>query len=261
VTRLALTLVRPQPLPLAVPGGLLRIAAAAAVVAAVAILVYAGTARTTLFAVEEIEVVGASPEVEREIRSALAPVAGKSLVRLERDDVVGRVQALPSVRAVEYDRAFPSTLRVVVRAERVVAVVRLARNAWLVSDRGRVIRPVEIGTLGRIPRVWSQRGGGTDVGDTIADPGTRLALRALAALPTGFPARVVSARGDERAPLLVLAGGAEVRLGSPDSIALKLAVAARVLEAMTADERARLAYLDVSLPARAVAADKSQVES
>jgi cell division protein FtsQ len=261
VTKLALALVRPQPLPLALPARSVRVVAAAAAGAALAALAYAGLAGTTLFAVEEIEVSGASPDVARDVRATLAPFAGTSLARLDEDEVVARVKALPSVRAVEYDRAFPSTLRLVVRAEHPVAVVRLGEDAWLVSDRGRVIRAVETGTLGGVPRIWSQPVGRVEAGETITDANVRLALRALAALPSPFPARVVSARADEGVPLVVLSGGGEVRLGSAESVSLKLAVAARVLEALPADDRGRLAYLDVSVPDRAVVATNSQVGS
>jgi cell division protein FtsQ len=260
VTKLALALVRPQPLPFALPARWPRLVAAAAALAAVLALAYAGMAGTTPFAVEEIKVSGASPDLAREVRATLAPFAGTSLVRLDEEKLVARVKALPSVRAVEYDRAFPSTLRLVVRAERPVAVVRLAEGAWLVSDRGRVIRAVEIGTLGRVPRIWSRPTGRVEAGAAITDPDLRLALRALAALPARFPARVVAARVEEGAPVVMLAGGGEVRLGSAESVTLQLAVAARVLETLPAHERARLAYLDVSVPDRAVAAVNSQVE-
>jgi cell division protein FtsQ len=261
VTKIALALVRPQPLPFALPAGSLRVVAAAAAAAALAVLVYAGAVRTTLFAVERIEVWGAPPDVAREIRATVGPFAGTSLVRLDEEEVVARVKALPSVRAVEYDRAFPSTLRLVVRAERPVAVVRAGESAWLVSDRARVIRAVEMESAPRVPRIRSEGGGTPDPGKTIADPELRVALEAVAALPAEFPARVVSARVEEGAPVLVLASGGEVRLGSAESVALKLAAAARVLAALSADERAVLAYVDVSVPARAVAALESQVES
>ena len=260
MTKLALALVRPQPLPFALPARLPRLVAATVVLTALVLLAYAGTARTTLFAVEEIEVAGASPEVAREVRTTLAPFAGTSLARLDGEEVVERVKALPSVREVEYDRAFPSTLHLVVHAERPVAAVRFAASAWLVSDRGRVIRAVESGTPARLPRISSPPAGRVDVGETLTDPHVRLALSALAALPPRFPVRVVSARVDEGGPVVVLAGGGEVRLGSADSLSLKLAVAARVLEALPADERDGLAYLDVSVPDRVVAPGDSQVE-
>lgn len=261
MTKIALALVCPHAPALALPARSLRIVAAAAVVSALAALAYAGTSGMTLFAVSEIEVEAAPPEVAREVRATLAPFAGTSLARLDGEEVVRRVEALPSVRAVEYDRAFPSTLRLVVHAERPVAVVRFGEDAWLVSERGRVIRAVAVGTLGRVPRIWAPPAGRVAAGDTVIDTDVRLALRALAALPAGFPARVVSGRSDNGQPVVVLAGGAELRLGSPDSLDVKLAAAARVLEALDPDERAGLAYVDVSVPERAVAAPKSQPDS
>jgi hypothetical protein len=50
----------------------------------------------------------------------------------------------------------------------------------------------------------------------------------------------------------VVSQGTELRLGRADELALKLAVAARVLRKIGKAERAELAYLDVSVPERAV---------
>ena len=50
----------------------------------------------------------------------------------------------------------------------------------------------------------------------------------------------------------MLASGLEILLGRADQAAVKLAVAARVLGAMTAADRATLAYLDVSVPEKVV---------
>jgi hypothetical protein len=69
------------------------------------------------------------------------------------------------------------------------------------------------------------------------------------------------ARVEEGEVTLVLASGAELRLGERTSLPLKLAVAARVLGTMTAEERGELGYLDVTVPALPVGGDKSQLSS
>jgi hypothetical protein len=79
-----------------------------------------------------------------------------------------------------------------------------------------------------------------------------LALQALRLLPERFPERVVTARAYAGEITFVVAGGTEIRLGRVDRLGLKLAVAARVLGSVTASERAELAYLDVSVPEKAV---------
>lgn len=227
-----------------------RVLLVAALVLACAGLAYAAARLTSLFALEEIEVTGGSPAVREAARETGKQFAGTSLLALDRDDVRARLTALPSVESVRLDRAFPHTLRIVVVPERALAVVRDGADAWLVSERGRVIRNADPETTRTV--VWTPP---TELepGETVADENVRLALEGLRRLPSSFPERIESARASDGAVTLVLADGAEVRLGTAESLALKLAAAARVLQAMSAVERAALGYLDVSVPERAVA--------
>ena len=95
---------------------------------------YALAGETSVFAVESIEVRGAPPVVAAEVRVALASYRGRSLVGLDGHTLERRVEALPTVFAVSYDRAFPHTLRLVVRAERAAVEIR-AKIAELQSRR------------------------------------------------------------------------------------------------------------------------------
>jgi cell division septal protein FtsQ len=236
-----------------------RLLACAAALTAVLGLSYLAARETSLFAVDAIEVRGAPPLVERAVRDAAAQFVGESLVGLDGDELRRRLDALPSVRSFRYDRAFPDTLRIDVVPEKPAAVLRRGADSWLLSDRGRVIRAVERGALGRYGRIWV--GGAAPIvpGAVLTDETTSAALSALTQLPRNFPVRIVSARAEDGSLSLRLAGGTELRLGDEGSVALKLAVAARVLRTLPVEERSALAYLDVSLPERPVAADKSQV--
>ena len=91
----------------------------------------------------------------------------------------------------------------------------------------------------------------------LSDRRTKLALRALADVPRRFPLRVAAARVDEGGVVLFLARRIAIRLGPPP-YRLKLVAAEAVLRSLAPAARARLAYLDVSLPQRPVAADKPQ---
>jgi cell division protein FtsQ len=256
VTKLALALVRPPAPALALPARSLGIVAAAAVVAALA---YAGTSGLTLFAVSEIEVTGAPPDVAREVRATVAPFAGTSLARLDGEEVIRRVEALPSVRAVEYDREFPATLRLVVHAERPTAVVRFGDDAWLVSERGRVLRALPGSRPSRLPRIWVAQlsaprdGAILDVAEALRPA---LALGAVLAADPAFIASVREARMRESEIDLVLRSGTELRLGSPDDLTLKIAVAQAVLKATPHPGEG---YIDVSVPVRPVTDVESQV--
>ena len=223
-----------------------------AIAVAVAGLAYAAARYTSLFALEKLEVTGGSPAVKAEVREAGAPFLGESLVALDQDELRQRLAALPTVRAVTVDRAFPHTLRVAIVPERSLAVVRNGPDAWLVSERGRVIRAAESAAMDRRPLVWTTSEPDLEPGAAVESENVLLALQALRHVPSGFPDRVQTARAYEGEITLVLASGLEILLGRADQAAVKLAVAARVLGAMTAADRATLAYLDVSVPEKAV---------
>lgn len=236
-----------------------RVVAIAAGLLAVSALLYLAARETPLFAVRDLDVTGAPPAVRRVVEEAAQPALGESLVALDQDELQRRLAALPAVKALSIDRSFPHTLRIAVVPERPLAVVRQEDDAWLVSDRGRVIRAVEKRGAPRRPRISAGEGARLALGEIVEEQQVRLVLNALRRVPPTFPVRIESARADEHDVTLVLAGGAELRLGDREGLALKLAVAGRVLRTISAAERQSLGYLDVTVPERPVGADKSQV--
>jgi cell division protein FtsQ len=224
-------------------------------------LLYLGARETPVFALEELEVSGVSSSVRQSVEASAKPYVGESLVALDQDELRRQLESLPMVRSVRMDRAFPHTLRVAVVPERPLAVVRRGLDAWLVSEQGRVIRELDRGRRNIRTNVWTEADASLVVGGTVADEDLRTVLDALRHVPDGFPARVSMARVDDEEVTLVLASGAELRLGERTALRLKLAVAARVLGTLSAEERAELGYLDVTVPALPVGGDKSQVSS
>jgi cell division protein FtsQ len=204
---------------------------------------------TSVFAVEEIDVRGAPPEVAREVKAATRELLGTSLVGVDGDAVEGTLRALPVVAGASVDRAFPHTLVVRIAPERPVAVVRRGTKSWLVTGAGRVIRRIETGTERSLPRLWLAKGATVRLGGLVP-AGWLPATRTLAAAHSvGLGARVKGVRpvGDELT--LVLRRGTEIRLGRAIEVGLKLTVAAKVLS--LADSGT--SYVDVSVPQRPVA--------
>jgi cell division protein FtsQ len=208
---------------------------------------------SALFAVQRVEIQGAPPAVSREVRAALRPLEGESLLRVDLDAVANRLAAIPSVRYARFDRAFPHTLVVTVAAERPVAVLRRGDEAWLVSARGRVIRSLQNPRRSSLPRVWAPITVSATAGDRLTDEPTLQAVRALAAVAdSDLPARVRHARATEAGLTLVLAAGTEVELASDQELPLKLAVARRVLLALDPAREGWPAYVDLTVPGRPV---------
>ena len=224
-------------------------------------LLYLAARETPLFAVREVDVTGAPPAVEKAVLEAAAPFVGESLVALDRDELRRRLEALPSVRSLRIDRAFPHTLRIAVAPERPLAVLRRGPSAWLVSDRGRVMQDLGTSSAAGRPRIWIGQRTQVEAGEMVEHPTVRAALRVLRRVPEDFPVRIRAVRVADDALTLVLAGQAELRLGTGDALALKLHAAARVLRTLSPLERRQLAYLDVTVPERPVGADNSQVST
>src|SRR5689334_6311893 len=59
---------------------------------------------TSVFAVRTFDIVGGSPRVQQELRSALAPELGRSLLRVDAGELDRRVAAIPDVIGVTFDR-------------------------------------------------------------------------------------------------------------------------------------------------------------
>jgi cell division protein FtsQ len=260
VRRTTVALARPRPLGVRLPTPARGIALWAAGTLAVLLLAYVAARASSVFAVDELEVRGAAGQVRAEAERAAAWTLGESLVGLDGEELVRRVELLPSVRSASYDRAFPNTLRITIVPERPLLRVLEGKTAWLVSERGRVIRRLGAREGRSYARLRLARTEPLAPGETLTEPAALFALAAVSRLPAGFPVRVRAARFGGGRITLVVRNGMELRLGSLLDVELKLAVAARVLDSLTHDEWASLAYVDVSLPERPVAGSNPQVE-
>jgi cell division protein FtsQ len=230
---------------------------------AVAIGLYAGARRPSVFAVREIRVEGAPAALAERIEHELASVQGRSLVTLDGDGILAQVEALPMVRSARYDRSFPHGLVVIVVPERAAAVLRRGAEGWLLSTRGRVIGQVARGSHPRLPRIWAPKTVPVEVGRVIADVDLRAAAVALPQdRADRLPIRIRTARSRAGELAFVLANGLELRLGNGADVALKLAAAGEILPQIASPAGGGPTYLDVSVPERPVAGTtlESEVE-
>jgi cell division protein FtsQ len=208
---------------------------------------YAFARETSLFAIGRVDVSGGSPRLAAQVRRALAPLAGSSLVGLDGGEVLRRVDALPTVARASYDRAFPHTLRITVVPERPGAVLRRGPKSWLVSVRGRVIERLPAHADTRLPRIWVPGHTPVWTGERLDVGGVGAAARAIGLAGT-FASRVASATFVDGSLVFHLRSGLELLLGDSAQIRLKVAVAERALAVVPAGST----FLDVSVPGRAV---------
>jgi hypothetical protein len=218
---------------------------------------YVGARETSVFAVRTIDIRGGDKALQAQVKAVLADEVGQSLLKIDGDGLGRRISPLPGVRSFRYDRAFPNTLRVVLRPEQPVLVLRRGPDAYLVAASGRVIRALAHPHLSHLPRLWVTREVQVRVGEPLPAP-VGAAATALAPLQGApLPGGVRLVRGGKELTL-VLGGGLEVRLGDPGDLQLKLAIARRILRTTTAATTGG-GYLDVSVPERPVLFPDSQV--
>ena len=219
---------------------------------------YAAARTTSAFAVERIAVEGAPPDVAAEVRKALAPAVGESLLGIDLASLARRAESVPMVASASFDRGFPHTLRIAVVPEVPVAVLRQGASSWLAAEGGRVVAELGKGARPGLPRVWLKRDAEIVLGDHVGGLPLRAitAVAPLRARPLPVAVGSVVATRDELT--LVLRTGLELRLGDATDLPVKLEVARHVLPKLDGGQ----AYLDLSVPERPVAGQTldSQVE-
>jgi cell division septal protein FtsQ len=231
---------------------------------AAALALYLGARQSSVFSVRSVEVVTQPGGHVRVVTKQLEPLQGKSLLEVDRDAIARRLEALPHVHLLRYDRSFPSTLRVQVSVEAPVAVLRRGQENWLVSGRGRVLRKLEHRLRRPLPVVWLPPAFEPEIGTIIRVDEPARAVKALAAATASRPAFTRSiwyVKGGEEGLTAVLRDRLELRLGSSKELTLKLRVGQQVLAAVRASG-SPATYIDVSVPERPVAGTTldSQVE-
>jgi cell division protein FtsQ len=220
---------------------------------------YAVARTTSAFAVDRVAVQGAPPEVAADVRKALAPALGESLLRLELGDLLRRAENVPMVASASFDRSFPHTLEITVVPEVPVAVLRQGSSSWLVAARGRVVAELERGVRPGLPRIWLRRTVDVRVGESLQGIQRRAVAAVAPLVESPLPSAVTSVDVGRDQLNLALRSGIEVRLGDTSDLAVKLEVARRILPRLSGVR----GYLDVSVPERPVAGDEtldSQVE-
>lgn len=221
---------------------------------------YFAARESSMFAVQQVEVTGGRPSVVRRVDAALAPLEGTSLLALDEAAIDRRLSGLRDVKLVSYDRAFPHTARIVVSAERPIALLRRGTQAWIVTERGRVLDQFADPRASGLPRIWTADAAVPSAGELLtAEEALRpaLLLGAVRSADRAFFERVREARQIDGELVLVLGSGTEIRLGAADDLPLQLAVAERVLRAVGPGA----AYVDVSVPERAVVRSASSLRS
>jgi cell division protein FtsQ len=200
----------------------LRVAGAAATGIGLVVLAAWLALGTNLLAVHRVTVTGASPMSAPEVRSITNSALGDPMLTIDTGALVGRLDAIPAVRAATVSRSWPRGLRVHI-TERVPVAIVGSRGDWKYVDATGTTFGVFTSRPTRIARLQV-------MDPRPSDASTRAGLAVLGSLPHRLRVRVREVDVPTIAGVeLRLTHGVHVVWGGPDHARAKaVALAALV---------------------------------
>jgi cell division protein FtsQ len=200
---------------------------------------------SSLVAVRQVDVTGASGSEAPRVRAALQEAArDMTTLHVRAGQLQTAVAPFPAIRGIEAHADFPHRLRVVVHERVAVGALAAGDDRVAVAADGTLLR----GSATRGLPVVAM--GAAPAGDAISDRGARSAIALLAAAPAALRAKVVRVYAGPRGLTAPLADGPVLYFGGAERMQAKWAAAARVLADHSS---AGATYLDVRLPERPAA--------
>ena len=204
--------------------------------------------RSSLVALEEVQVSGTQRLDPAAVREAADLPLGTSTLRLPLGAAKDRVEALPLVRSADVSRVDPLTVMIEVSEREPVAVVQRGDAAVLVDRDGVVVAS---GSEPGLPVIRLEAGSLPTPGASLATaPPAANAHTALSELPGPVRSLVATyvARDADQLDLL-LASGTTVRFGRAERVAEKARALGAVIEDLDGRE---VSAIDVRAPSHPV---------
>jgi cell division protein FtsQ len=200
---------------------------------------------SSLVAVRDVTVTGASGPDARRVREALADAArDMTTLHVRKGELRTAVDPYPGVLDVDTDAHFPHALRIAVRERNPVGAIVAGDQRVPVAADGTLMRT----TASRgLPEIAAKALPG---GSHASEPDVRRAVGVLAAAPPALRARVRRVYVGPRGWTLPVRNGPTLYFGGSERLAAKWAATAAVLADPTSSGAT---YLDVRLPERPAA--------
>jgi cell division protein FtsQ len=246
---------RSMALPRALPGGVqrrrLRVIAIAFLAGVAVAIGWTWLRDSSLVAVEQVVVTGATGPEAANVRRALETAArDMSTLHVRRAELETAAAPYPIVESITVRTDFPHGLRIMVHEHDPVAAVIVDGRRTAVAADGTILRGTPARAVPVIPLT------SPPAGDRVTSARGLRSIALLAAAPAALRARVARVSHGTNGLTAALRNGPPLYFGSPDRLGAKWSAAARVLSDPTS---AGTTYLDVRVPERPAAGGLEQI--
>ncbi len=206
--------------------------------------------RSSLFALEGIEVAGTKLLTPAEVVQASGLHRGQSMLGLHTDRVQARIASLPQVRSVTVRRVPTARVRITV-VERVPSfVLETVEGRWLMDDTAVVLSTAE--GAASLPTISIEGALSAGTGDRLQEPDVLDAMALWAALPRSLRSNAPTIRSTVDNGLVLVRSGSTIVFGSDERLAQKLQ-SVRLVMSRVARMGRTIVRLDVRSPERPAA--------
>ena len=208
-------------------------------------------ARSSLFALDGIEVKGNTILSRAEVVQASGLRAGQSMLSLHADRVRARIGRMPLVREVSVVRVPTNRLRITVVERAASFVLETAESRWYLDGDATLLGEIT-GTIPTLPTIRLQAPLTVDTGDRARTPALLDALRLWSALPDSLKAARSTIDATVPAGLTLERPDYDIKFGTLDRMQEKLQAIRLVLDRVRRSHD-RVLALDVRSPSRPAA--------
>ena len=217
----------------------------------VAAIAFAIVSRSSAFAIQDVDFVGADHLTKNEVGQLVSIPQGTTLLNVDVEGIKNSLLRDSWVQSVTVNRVFPSTLEIVITERKLGAIVEIPMGAtqtiqsWAIAEDGTWLMavPAQDSAVGQSlsPRIYEDAasvlhiedvpyGLTPEMGTRCSDANVNNALAIVAGMTTELAGQVTTVSAtDEESTLLTLENGIEIAFGPAENIRDKERVCLKVI--------------------------------
>lgn len=217
-----------------------------------AVIALAVLSRSSVFAIQDVDFVGADHLTKSEVSQLVSIPQGTTLLNVDVDGIKDSLLRDSWVQSVTVNRVFPGTLEIVITERKLGAIVEIPMGAtqtiqsWAIAEDGTWLMavPAQDSSIGQSlsPKIYEDAasvlhitdvpyGLTPEMGTRCSDANVNNALAIVAGMTTELAGQVTTVSAtDEESTLLTLESGIEIAFGPAEDIREKERVCLKVIE-------------------------------